>query len=266
MSEALSILSPPRVYPVTLAEAKLHLRVTHTAEDLSIGAMIAAACEQVESACGRSLSAQRLKLVLDDWPFDGLCNRPIRLQRPPLTSVESVRYMDGDGDWQTLDSSLYTVLADDDARVAPVADEVWPDTYGQVGQIEVTYQAGYPAAVIASAARVDGVITFTTDAAHGLSAGAIVTVSGCADSGFDGRFVVASVDAEALTFTVVQSGEDDETTGGQVTAVPERLRQAVLLAVQMLYERGDGGMPGVSEQVKRAFDALVGGMKDWRYP
>lgn len=56
--------------PVTLAEAKLFLRVTHDAEDDLIATLIAASKERVEQATGLTLdetASATLRLVILKW-------------------------------------------------------------------------------------------------------------------------------------------------------------------------------------------------------
>src|SRR5688572_29997630 len=62
----LTRVSAPASEPLTLAEAKLYLRVDHTNEDALIGDMIVAARMTAESWLKRSLISQAWKLSYDD--------------------------------------------------------------------------------------------------------------------------------------------------------------------------------------------------------
>jgi uncharacterized phiE125 gp8 family phage protein len=90
----LDILTPAATLPVSLAEAKSHLRVTHDDEDLAIQTMIAAATERFERETGMCLLETEWQLVMDAFPKS---TRPIRLPKVPLVSVEAVKYVDGNG-------------------------------------------------------------------------------------------------------------------------------------------------------------------------
>lgn len=256
MAESVITVTPPAVEPVSLAEAKLHLRVDHSTEDALIAALVSAAREDVESDSWRAVAAQTLRLDLDGFPDN---DEDIILPRPPLVSVTSIVYTDPDGDQQTMDSDDYVVQAAGDrcGRISLASGVSWPSTLDQAAVVSITFAAGYPAARISTAARSSNVVTVTTDGAHGISNGSMVAVSGLADSTFDARARVTVT--AATTFTYANTGDNGSTTGGQATAIPDRLRSAVLLKAQLLYERGDGGAPNVLDQVRRAYEALVAG-------
>src|SRR5262245_51885551 len=120
---ALRLISGPTVEPITLTEAKAHLRVDHTADDTLIAMYIAAARTDCEEWTARAFVAQTWELVLDEFPDD-----EILLPRPPLQSVESIKYDDADGLEQTLATTEYAV---DDASqpgwVVPVTTG-WPSS------------------------------------------------------------------------------------------------------------------------------------------
>lgn len=131
----------PATEPITTAEAKRHLRVDFADDDTYIDSLIAAARQHVEEVTGRSLITQTWKLSLDG--FEDV----ILLPRPPLVSVDSVTYVDGDGDTQTLASSVYDVHANDlPPRITLAHNQSWPTTRVTANAVTVTYQTGYGAA------------------------------------------------------------------------------------------------------------------------
>ncbi|HKP61756.1 MAG TPA: PQQ-dependent sugar dehydrogenase [Polyangiales bacterium] len=85
----------------------------------------------------------------------------------------------------------------------------------------IAYVTGQPAALQLTAAegatRSAGVATFTTTTDHGLRKGGQVTVSGVADTSFEGVFDVASIGG-AKSFSVSQSGSDAVSGGGAALA------------------------------------------------
>lgn len=132
----------PTTEPVSLDEAKDHLRVTHTDEDQLIDGLIKLAREDVESFVGRALVTQTWQWILDGWPVV-LC-----VPRPPLQSVTSITYLDENGDSQTWASSKYQVdTSSHPGRIIPVEGEVYPSLQGEtLNRVTVTYVAGYGAA------------------------------------------------------------------------------------------------------------------------
>lgn len=141
--------TPPAVEPVSLAEAKLHLRVVATDDDTQIGMLITAAREYAEAYTGRSFITQSWRLVLDCFP------RMIQLERGPVRLIDSVVYRDMAAATQTLtwgavansvqrssDASLVADLSDV-ARIAPAFGRVWPIAMPEIGAVAVNYTAGY---------------------------------------------------------------------------------------------------------------------------
>ena len=88
------LVGEPAAEPVSLAEAKGHLRVEHTADDGLIASLIAAARSHVESETGLAIIVQTWRLYLDDWPAD----RCVRLKRHPVRRIETATIFDEDGD------------------------------------------------------------------------------------------------------------------------------------------------------------------------
>ena len=71
------LVRPPASEPVTLAEAKAHLRVTHGEEDALIGALITSARRVAEAKTGLCFIAQGWTVFRDSWPEDGLITLPL---------------------------------------------------------------------------------------------------------------------------------------------------------------------------------------------
>jgi uncharacterized phiE125 gp8 family phage protein len=139
-----AVITAPTEEPITTAEAKLHLRVDHAADDALIASMITAARQRVENATWRALVTQTLELTLDAWPS----GNKIDLPRPPLASVTSVTYTDSDGTATVWSSSLYQVITQGTpGRIVPAYGEAWPTaTLRAANGIAVRYVAGYGAA------------------------------------------------------------------------------------------------------------------------
>lgn len=153
----LASIVPPATEPLTLAEAKAHLRVDVdvTDDDALITALIVAARQYAESETGRSLITQSWRLVLDGFPcgfgpgmsgpFTSLLpTNAILLDQNPVQSITSIQYQDMGGAWQTLDSTEWVAeLQSAPARITPVFGKIWPITLPQIGCVKVDFVAGY---------------------------------------------------------------------------------------------------------------------------
>jgi uncharacterized phiE125 gp8 family phage protein len=151
---SLTLVTAPALEPVSLAEAKVHLRVTVADEDALIDGLIRAAREYVETFTHRALITQTWDLKLDRFPSDA-----IRLPHAPLVSVTSVSYLDTAGATQTWSASLYTVDAPSgpkarSGQIVPAYGESFPSTRGVVNAVTVRFLAGYGATAAAAVTAV----------------------------------------------------------------------------------------------------------------
>lgn len=135
----------PTSEPVSLTEAKAHMRVDIGDDDTLISSLIKAAREYVEDASHRALMTQTWRLSLDQWPSSD----EILLPRPPLVSV-TITYTGSDNTVNTLGGSVYALDTDSEpARVKLVHGENWPSgTLATTSPIKITYIAGYASAAL----------------------------------------------------------------------------------------------------------------------
>ena len=140
---ALKLITAPAAEPVSASEAKAHLRVDTTADDTYIGTLITVARQNVESHLRRSLINQTWEVVLDAFPAG-----VIRLPKPPLASVTSIKYTDDEGNESTYSSANYVVDTDTEpGRVVLKSGQTWPAvTLAAANGVRVRYVAGYGAA------------------------------------------------------------------------------------------------------------------------
>lgn len=147
---ALRVTVAPTSEPLTVAEAKAHLRVTNSDDDTYIGALIVTAREAVELKTGRSLMPQTLLLTLDRFP-DASRQRAwsedslrIILRRPPISAVSWVKYYDASNVLTTLSPSAYVSdFENEPGRIRPAHGYCWPDTYDTINAVSVQYVVGY---------------------------------------------------------------------------------------------------------------------------
>jgi len=97
----------PAAEPVTLAEAKAHLRIDHGGDDDLLAGLVRAARQEVERSTGMALLTQGWRLVLDNWPENGCA--PIRMH--PLGEVLSVTAFGSEGEGALVDPAGYQVDA-----------------------------------------------------------------------------------------------------------------------------------------------------------
>lgn len=137
----LKLITAPTSEPLSLADAKLHLKVDGTEDDALIQQIIAAARQQCEHILGRALIEQTWERVLDAFPAG-----EILLGKPGALEVVSVKYLDETGTQQTLASSAYALDADTGPGwVFPVPGTTWPSTYPGANAVRVRFTAGYGA-------------------------------------------------------------------------------------------------------------------------
>jgi uncharacterized phiE125 gp8 family phage protein len=148
---SLQLVTPPAVEPVTLAEAKAHLRVDFSDDDALITTLIAAARQQAETLTKRQFCTATWKLNLDRFPYYGCFTNydypppsGIVVPKAPVASITSIQYLDMGSTLQTMSSSYYaTDLACEPARITPIFGQIWPITLPQIGAVSVTFVAGY---------------------------------------------------------------------------------------------------------------------------
>ena len=139
----LTLLTPPAAEPVSLTQAKDHLRVIGTDEDAVISGYIRAARMKLDGeagSLGRCLVSQKWRLTLDHFPYD------ITLPLPPSISVDRIAYTDVDGEEVELASTAYRVIGIGGlncAIIRPANGASWPSVSGGIAIIEFT--AGFGA-------------------------------------------------------------------------------------------------------------------------
>lgn len=132
----------PSVEPVSVNEAKAHLRIDGDDENAYVQALIVAAREYAEPLQGRAYITQTWEMVLDKKP-----GREIFLPRPPLQSVSSIVFTDKDGVATTVSAADYIVdSVSQPGRVVLKDDKDWPAVeLPAIGGVKITFVAGYGA-------------------------------------------------------------------------------------------------------------------------
>lgn len=163
----------PAVYPVTLSEAKLHLRIDTTDDDTLISSFIATATRWAEDYCDRTFCATQWTMRLDSFygpvgspvqfglKADGnniegrqgtVPNLDIELPRPPMVqagtaTAVTITYTPAAGaSTATLAATEYRVDREATPGVCrPLYGKTWPSHLVDQNSTTVTWWAGYSA-------------------------------------------------------------------------------------------------------------------------
>lgn len=133
------VTTAPVVEPVSIGEAKAHLRIDHGDEDAYIGHLVTVAREFVETDAQISIMPQTVTVYLDD--FSG---PSIDLRRPPVSAVSGITYYDSAGAQQTLATTVYeTDLVSVPPAVCLKDGQTWPTVDDRQNAVAITCTAGY---------------------------------------------------------------------------------------------------------------------------
>jgi uncharacterized phiE125 gp8 family phage protein len=165
---AYTLITPPSSEPVSTAFAKwwMKLDAGDTSDDGIVSALISAARELVETFTGRALVTQTWTMTMDAFP--GYVDRrsvaaeaiksigtgvwywegsrwAFSIPFPPVQSVASVVYNDGNGNPQTLNAGTDYVAdtISSPARIMPVFGSFWPLSQYAPNAVTVTFVCGY---------------------------------------------------------------------------------------------------------------------------
>lgn len=171
----LTLVTPPAVEPVSLAEAKAHLRLEIDDDDDLVSALISAARQKCESRLTRAFVTSGWRFTTDGFPGQfsryspatgaagpagfayGLAPlygyiperllagtaAPVVIPHARLISVSSISYLDITGTRQTLDPSKYSVEPGDGGRITPSYGSTWPQCQVYPASVWIDISLGY---------------------------------------------------------------------------------------------------------------------------
>ena len=132
-----AVTTAPSTEPISLAEAKLHLRTItgDTTEDTAIlTPLISAAREYCENITGRAIAKQTVKAYPEK--FESVMDLP----RAPIRSITAIKYVDENNTTTTMDAADYAL----DGEYGRLAILTIPSfTPRALNPIEIEYEAGY---------------------------------------------------------------------------------------------------------------------------
>jgi uncharacterized phiE125 gp8 family phage protein len=135
----------PAAPAVSLAAARTAARVDLNDDGTSpldgdLALAIATYTAEAEHETGRAVIEQTWRVTLDSFPD------AIELARPPLISVDHVKFYDTDGARQTLDPQDYLLDAESEpGYLVPAPGKAWPATAARINAVEVQCRCGYGA-------------------------------------------------------------------------------------------------------------------------
>jgi uncharacterized phiE125 gp8 family phage protein len=137
------LTTPPAVEPVTLAEAKAHLRIVHADEDDLIARLITAARRHLEQQTGLCLVSQGWTCFRDAWPEVSAVELPLA----PVIAVTAVTVHGEDDAAAAVDPAHYYLdQVSRPARLMLRQGRLWPRPGRTLNGIEIAVTAGFGAA------------------------------------------------------------------------------------------------------------------------
>lgn len=246
---ALKLITPPPFEPVSLAEAKLHLKQDDTADDALITALITGAREYCEGFQNRAYIEQTWDLWLDEFPYEDF----IKVPKPPLQSVASVKYYDTANTEATFGTDDYFV--DDKSnpgRVSLGYSEDWPTTtLRPANAVVVRFTAGYP--TYSGTVDTNGTtVTWKTGDKFSTSwpKNKTIIIN-------DVVYRIASVTSDTVLVLTATAGNQTG-VAFQAHEVPAKVTQAMLLLIGHWYEQRQAATKDVSKEIEFAVKALLG--------
>jgi uncharacterized phiE125 gp8 family phage protein len=255
---------PPTAEPLSLTEAKLHLRVDSTADDTLISGLIRAAREYAELVTRRQLVTATHRLDLDQF------SDPILLPRPPLAQVTGITYLDPNGVRQTCAGTVYELTVDPDGSAVRLAyNQSWPSIRMRDQSVQITYTSGYATPFVAAAdtnvLTVSGRTFADGDAVRLSNSGGTLPAGLAAATTY---YVVGAVGATIQLAATAGGSAIDLTDAGTgqhyVGEVPDLIRAGIKLMLGHLYEHREAVVTGtIVAKMPLAVDSLLMGQRSW---
>ena len=133
------LLTPPAIEPVSLVEAKAHLKVEVSDDDSLIDGLITTARQHIERQTGKALIDQTWAIYLDDWG-----GNEIVLPVEPVSAVNAMRtYSEDDSASLIGPEHYYSDTVSSPARIVLRGSRVWQRPGRIANGIEIELVAGY---------------------------------------------------------------------------------------------------------------------------
>lgn len=258
----LQIIQEPVVEPLSLLEAKLHLRVDIPDDDALISALITSVRQYAETITRRAFIQQTWQYVIDSFPGPTLTGVPwgktftlpqhaIEIEKSRVQQVTAINYLDMSGNPQVMPATQYIVdYSSEPCRITPVFGQIWPIPMPQIGACNVQFVAGYAAPVTFSGNTMAVQGAWRTyavgDAVHLSNVGGLLPVGLSPNTNY---FIQSVVSHGVYTLSASPGGPaivltDSGSGASLVGVVPEGIKSWMKIRITSLYEyRGDIVIP-----------------------
>jgi len=137
-------IAPAGAVPVSLEEAKLHLRVDHSSEDALIEALIGAAIDHAERFTGLTITPRVREVAYDAFPE---ADEGLDLGTWPVHDAQISFTADGAEDVVSSSSeAVLEVELDTYVRPAVITATSWPTADARASAVRVSFTAGFQSA------------------------------------------------------------------------------------------------------------------------
>ena len=140
LQHRIELVTAPTAEPISVADAKRHLRIEHSDDDLLIKRLIETAIAMVDvtGVLGKAMISQTWSECYGQYPSE------ITLSLGPVQSVSTIKYYDTDNVLQTDTLSNYFVLGTSGrTTIRPKSGFNWPTTFTRDDAIKIEYVIGY---------------------------------------------------------------------------------------------------------------------------
>ena len=135
---ALVLTAGPTAEPISIAEAKAHLRIDTNAEDILIGSLILTSRLHIEAALGLALITQSWQLTLDAFPAGNALPLPLH----PISAVTAISITGSDATVATLPTAATLFDTGPPARIVRTGPS-WPIITAAANAIAISFTAGF---------------------------------------------------------------------------------------------------------------------------
>jgi uncharacterized phiE125 gp8 family phage protein len=263
------LISPPSGLVITVSDVKKHLNLAdaETFWDGYLATLIGIAQDMVQNQTWISLLSQQWFFTLDTDEVGDI----VKLSKCPIISIDTVKYINGDGDLTTVDISDYiTDLTSQPARIKFTdMPQIKADTMNAL-QIEFTAGFSYVYSVAVTVDSINLSTNVLTEAAHGLKNSDVIefnsigTITGIAT---DTPYYIISRTTNTFKISATINGTEIDLTGSTSTMptyrvksvenVPESIKQAIKLIVGDYFMHREDSEYAKSTTIPNSADSLL---------